>query len=39
MQFEICAALNGREELEMGNLFVSLEEEARSFIVGLRIPQ
>ena len=40
MQFETCASINGWEDLEMGqHLFVSLEGEARSFIVGLRLPR
>ena len=40
MQFETCAAINGWREPEIGqHLFVSLEGEARSYVVGLRLPR
>ena len=38
MQFETCA-INGWREPEIGqHLFVSLEGEARSYVVGQRLP-
>ena len=40
MQFETCAAINGWMEPEVGqHLFVSLEGEVRSYVVGLRLPR
>ena len=38
MQFNACATINGWTELEIGpHMFLNLEGEARSFIMGLRL--